>query len=62
MLLAGFLLLGEFSYGQMIKEFHRSRDEYLLDITTVLEYSSNRSYVKQGEELLEAFSGYWESG
>ena len=56
------LLISDGGQAQMIKEFHRNKNDYFIDITTVLQYSSNRSYVKKGEDLLESFSAYWESG
>jgi len=55
-------MIGEQVHSQMIKEFQRTREEYLVDITTVLEYSSNKKYVDKGEELLERFEAYWKSG
>jgi hypothetical protein len=56
------LLLSEGSHAQMIKEVQRTRNDYLLDITTILQYSSNKKYLDKGEELLEEFGGVWVSG
>ena len=56
------LLAAGISRAQMIKEFHRNKNDYIMDITAVMEYSNNRSNVKQGKDLLIAFAEYWESG
>ena len=57
-----FMMINENVHAQMIKEFQSTKDDYFLDITTVLQYSSNKKYLDQGEELLETFEGYWNSG
>ncbi|MEN8225136.1 MAG: hypothetical protein ABFS05_07215, partial [Bacteroidota bacterium] len=56
------LILSESGSAQMIKEFQRTRNDYFADITNVLEYSTNKTYLDKGEELLEKFGAYWESG
>ncbi len=48
--------------GQMIKEVARNKNDFLLDVTTILEYSSNKDFLAKGEELIGNFSGVWESG
>ncbi|MCK5078574.1 MAG: hypothetical protein KAR09_01445, partial [Bacteroidales bacterium] len=48
--------------AQMIKEVHQNRNDYFLDITTILQYTSNKDYLARGEELLGSFAGVWESG
>jgi len=50
------------SQAQMIKEVHQNRNDYFLDITTILQYTSNKEYLARGEELLGNFAGVWESG
>lgn len=50
------------SQAQMIREVHTNRNDYLLDVTAILEYSKNKDYLAKGEELLEEFTGLWESG
>jgi len=56
------LLFSEGSRAQMIKEFHRNKNDYFLDLTAVLLSTSNKEYLAKGEALLENFSGVWESG
>lgn len=46
----------------MIKEFHATKNDYFLDITAVLQNTSNKDYLEKGEVLLEEFAGVWESG
>jgi len=48
--------------AQMIREVHQNRNDYFLDITTILQYTSNKDYLASGEALLEEFAGVWESG
>lgn len=48
--------------SQMISEFHENKNDYFLDATYVLEYTSNKNYLAKGKELLESFGGVWESG
>jgi len=45
----------------MIKEVHNNKNDYFLDITTILQYTSNKDYLAEGEALLENFIGTWES-
>ncbi len=51
-----------FAHAQMIKEVHSNKNDYFLDISTILQYTSNKDYLAEGEALLENFSGVWESG
>ncbi|MCK4569384.1 MAG: hypothetical protein KAT76_03785 [Bacteroidales bacterium] len=50
------------SHAQMIREVHKNKNDYLLDITAILQYTSNKDYLASGEELLGSFAGVWESG
>jgi hypothetical protein len=56
------LIFSEGSHAQMIKEFHRNKNDYFLDLTAVLQGTSNKEYLAKGETLLENFAGVWESG
>jgi hypothetical protein len=47
--------------AQMIKEVHHNREDFFLDITAILQYTSNKSYLAEGATLLEAFAPAWES-
>ena len=49
-------------HAQMIKEVHQNRNDYFLDITSILQYTNNKDYLAKGEALLEEFAGVWESG
>ncbi len=56
------LILPLFTQAQMIKEVHNNKNDYFLDITTILQYTSNKEYLARGEALLGNFAGVWESG
>jgi len=50
------------SRAQMIKEFHQNKNDYFLDVTAALQYTSNKDYLAKGEVVLGTFAGVWESG
>jgi len=49
------------NYAQMIKEVRSNRNDYFLDVTTILQYTNNKDYLAEGEALLERFAPVWES-
>ncbi len=55
------LVLPMINQAQMIKEVHDNKNDFYLDITSILQYTSNKDYLAKGEALLENFAGSWES-